>query len=204
MHYSRRGMMLAALGAGLLSRFAWAADTFRLDEWPASMPATDFHLIDTDSRPRSLSDYRGKVTLIFFGFTHCPDVCPAALAKLALVMKQLGALADKVQVLFVTLDPERDTPAALKSYVTYFDPRFVGLTGSNAQINAAAAGFSVHYAKVVRGNDYSIDHSTGVYVCDAAGRLRLVGNTATAAADWTHDIGLLAAPDHSPSRRTGS
>ncbi len=194
MRYSRRGMILAALGAGLLSRFARAADTFRLDEWPASMPVTDFDLVDTDARPRRLSDYRGKVNLIFFGFTHCPDVCPAALVKLALVMKQLGSLADRVQVLFVTLDPDRDTPAALKSYVAYFDPRFVGLTGSNAQINAAAASFSVHYAKVVRGNDYSIDHSTGVYVCDTTGRLRLVGNLRTPVGDWTHDIGLLAAP----------
>jgi protein SCO1/2 len=113
--------------------------------------------------------------------------------KLALVMKQLGSLADKVQVLFVTLDPDRDTPAELKSYVAFFDPRFVGLTGSNAQIYAAATSFSVHYAKVGRGSDYSIDHSTGVYVCDTTGRLRLVGNLDTRVADWTHDIGLLAA-----------
>jgi protein SCO1/2 len=186
-------MILAVSAALLLSGLARSADTFRLDEWPASMPAPDFHLVDTDATPRRLSDYRGKVTILFFGFTHCPDVCPAALFKLALVMKRLGRAADKVQVLFVTLDPERDTPAALKSYVTYFDPRFVGLTGSNAQINSAAASFSVHYAKVVRGEDYTIDHSTGVYVCDTTGHLRLVGNLDTSVEDWTHDIGLLAA-----------
>jgi len=186
-------MILAALGAGLLSGFARAQDAFRLDQWPASMPAPDFHLVDTDATPRRLSDYRGKVTVVFFGFTHCPEVCPAALMKLALVMKRLGGVADRVRVLFVTLDPERDTPATLKSYVAFFNPKFVGLTGSNAAVNAAAASFSVHYAKVVSGDDYSIDHSTGVYVCDATGRLRLVGNLATSIADWTHDIGLLAA-----------
>jgi protein SCO1/2 len=157
------------------------------------MPVPDFSLLDTDATPRRLSDYRGKVSIVFFGFTHCPEVCPAALARLALVMKQLGVVADKVQVLFVTLDPDRDTPASLKSYVEYFDPRFVGLTGSNAQIKAAAESFAVHYAKVVGGNDYSIDHSTGLYVCDATGRLRLVGNLSTPVSDWTHDIGLLAA-----------
>ncbi len=158
------------------------------------MPAPGFQLIDGDAMPRRLSDYRGKVTVIFFGFTHCPDVCPATLVKLEQVMKSLGSLAERVQVLFVSLDPVRDTPAALKSYVAYFDPKFVALTGSNAQLNAAATSFSVHYAKVVRGNDYSIDHSTGVYVCDTTGRLRLVGNLTTSVADWTHDIGLLAAP----------
>jgi protein SCO1/2 len=187
-------MILAALGAALLSGGARSASSFRLDEWPASMPVPDFNLLDTDAAPHRLMDYRGEVTIVFFGFTHCPEVCPAALAKLALVMKQLGVVADKVQVLFVTLDPDRDTPASLKSYVEYFDPRFVGLTGSNAQIKAAAERFAVHYAKVVGGNDYSIDHSTGLYVCDATGRLRLVGNLLTPVSDWTHDIRLLAAP----------
>ena len=196
--YKLRRIVLPVLGAGLLgaglvSGFARSADIFRLDQWPASMPTPEFHLVDTDATPRSSSDYRGKVTVVFFGFTHCPDVCPAALTKLALVVKQLGGAADRVQVLFVTLDPDRDTPAALKSYVAFFNPKFVGLTGSTAAVNAAAASFSVHYAKVARGNDYSIAHSTGVYVCDATGRLRLVGNPSTRAADWTHDIRLLAA-----------
>jgi protein SCO1 len=187
-------MMLAALTACLSSGLVRSADTFHLKQWPASMPAPDFQLVDTDAAPRRLSDYRGKVTIVFFGFTHCPDVCPATFVKLALAMKGLGALADRVQVLFVTLDPDRDTPAALKSYVAFFDPRFVGLTGSNAQINAAASSFSVHYARVPQGNDYSIDHSSGIYVCDSMGRLRLVGTPATGVADWTHDISLLAAP----------
>jgi protein SCO1/2 len=187
-------MMLAALGAALLSGFARSQGSFRLDQWPASMPAPDFHLLDADATPRRMSDYRGKVTVVVFGFTHCPDLCPTALLKLALAMKQLGGFADKVQVLFVTLDPDRDTPATLKSYVAFFDPKFVGLRGSNAEVDAAAKSFSVHYARVVRGNDYSIDHSSGVYVCDATGRLRLVGNFGTSVADWTHDIGLLAAP----------
>jgi protein SCO1 len=190
----RRRMMLVALAGCLSSGLVRSAETFRLAQWPRSMPVPDFQLVDNDAVPRRLSDYRGKITIIFFGFTHCPDVCPATFVKLAQAMKELGALADRVQVLFVTLDPDRDTSAALKSYVAYFDPRFVGLTGSNAQINAAASSFSVHYAKVAQGNEYSIDHSSGIYVCDGTGRLRLVGTLATRVADWTHDISLLAAP----------
>ena len=108
-------MMLAALTACLSSGLVRSADTFHLEQWPASMPVPDFQLVDTEAAPRRLSDYRGKVTIVFFGFTHCPDVCPATFVKLALAMKELGALADRVQVLFVTLDPERDTPAELKS-----------------------------------------------------------------------------------------
>lgn len=189
----RRPVMLAALAACLSSAPVRSADTFHLEQWPPSMPVPDFQLVDADAAPRRLSDYRGKVTIIYFGFTHCADVCPATFVQLALALKGLGALAERVQVLFITLDPERDTPAVLKSYVAFFDPRFIGLTGSNAEINAAASSFSVHYAKVPQGNEYSIDHSSGIYVCDSTGRLRLVGTPATRVADWTHDISLLAA-----------
>jgi protein SCO1/2 len=185
-------MMLAGLTACLSSGLVRAADAFRLEQWPPSMPVPDFQLLDTNATPRRLSDYRGKVTIVFFGFMHCADVCPATFVKLSLVMKELGALADRVQVLFVTLDPDRDSLAALKSYVALFNPQFVGLTGSYAQINAAASGFSVHYAKVPLGDGYTIDHSSGIYVCDRSGRLRLVGTLATRVADWTHDIRLLA------------
>ena len=169
------------------------ADDYRLTAWPLHAESPQFNLKDAGGRPRSLADFRGRVVVVFFGFVHCPDACPTELFKLALVMKQLGAVGDRIQVLFITLDPERDTPAVLKSYVSAFDPRFVALTGTNLEIDAAAASFFVQYAKVGSGADYSIDHSTSTYVIDPAGRLRLIGGMKTTAGDYAHDLSLLAA-----------
>jgi protein SCO1/2 len=166
---------------------------FRLAVWPQRAESPALRLFDFDGRPRQLADYRGRVLVIFFGFVRCPDACPAELFKLALAMKRLGPVSEHMQVLFVTLDPERDTPQVLKSYVTAFDPRFVGLTGSTADIDRAAMSFYVEYARVARGADYSIDHSTSTFVLDAHGRLRLVGTLDTTVDDWVHDLGLVAA-----------
>jgi protein SCO1/2 len=166
---------------------------FRLAAWPQRAESPALRLLDFDGRPRQLADYRGRVLVIFFGFVRCPDACPAELFKLALAMKRLGPLSEHMQVLFVTLDPERDTPKVLKRYVTAFDPRFVGLTGSTAEIDRAATSFYVEYARVGRGADYSIDHSTSTFVLDAHGRLRLIGTLDTAVDDWVHDLGLVAA-----------
>jgi protein SCO1/2 len=101
-----------------------------------------------------LRDYRGRIVVIFFGFLRCPDACPAGLFKLALVMKQFGPIAAQVQVLFVTLDPERDAPPLLKSYAAAFHPGFVGLAGTSAQVDRAASSFNVEYARVPLGKDY--------------------------------------------------
>jgi protein SCO1/2 len=169
------------------------ADDYRLTVWPPHAESPQFNLKDLDGRPRSLADYRGRILVVFFGFTHCPDACPTELFKLALAMKQLAAVSDRIQVLFITLDPERDSPAVLKSYVAAFDPRFAALTGTNAEIDAAAASFFVQFAKVGTGADYTIDHSTASYVIDAAGRLRLIGGRKTTAGDYTHDLSALAA-----------
>jgi protein SCO1 len=166
---------------------------YRLAVWPPHAVSPQLNLVDQDGVPRSLADYRGRIVVVFFGFVHCPDACPTELFKLALVMKQLGKVSDRVQVVFVTLDPERDTPALLKSYVSSFDPGFIALTGTNAQIDAAAASFYVQYARVGTGADYSIDHSTSTYVIDAAGRLRLIGGMKTTAGDYAHDLSSLAA-----------
>lgn len=166
---------------------------FRLAVWPQGTESPVLRLVDFAGRPRELADYRGRVLVIFFGFVRCPDACPAELFKLALAMKRLGPLSEHVQVLFVTLDPERDTPQVLKSYLSAFDPRFVGLTGSTADIDRAAASFYVEYARVGRGADYSIDHSTSTFVLDAHGRLRLVGTLETSIEDWVHDLSLVAA-----------
>jgi protein SCO1/2 len=153
----------------------------------------DFHLIDHHGHPRSLADFRGKVVVLFFGYTHCPDVCPTTLGELAEVMKRLGPDADKVQVLFVTLDPARDTPALLAQYVPAFHPSFLGLYGDEAATRKAAADFKVFYQKQP-GRDadsYTLDHGANSFVFDPQGRLRLVFGYASGVEPLVHDIRLL-------------
>jgi protein SCO1 len=135
----------------------------------------DFALLDHNGKPRTLADFRGKVVVLFFGYTSCPDVCPTTMAELANIMKQLGPQADQVQVLFVTLDPERDTREVLASYVPAFDKRFLGLYGDAAATAKAAREFKVFYSKVpgATPGSYTIDHMAGTYVFDRAGKLRL-------------------------------
>ena len=132
-------------------------------------------LTDHTGASRTLADWKGKVVVVFFGFTQCPDVCPTTLATMADVMKRLGPDADKVQVLFVTVDPERDTQAVLAPYVTAFDPRFVGLWGDTDATEKAAREFKVFYQKVPGRAEgtYTIDHTAASYVIDREGRLRL-------------------------------
>jgi protein SCO1 len=184
-----------ASGCGLLQAAAipHPGNAYRLSSWPHHGASPDFLLIDVDGRPRTMADYRGKVVVLMFGFVRCPDVCPTELIKLAEAMKKLGPASAHVQVLFISLDPERDTPAILKSYVEAFDPRFGGLSGTTAQTDAAAASFFVQYAKVPDGDDYVISHSSGIYLIDTVGRLRLVGTMNTTVADLVHDIAALTA-----------
>jgi protein SCO1/2 len=180
------------IAGGLLGFRMLRPSEFRLDVVPPGAASSDFHLVDFDGHPRSLADYRGQVVVIFFGYVHCPDACPAELFKLAQVMKRLGPASPHVQVLLITLDPQRDTLPILKSYVTGFDPRFVGLSGTGAQIDEAAASFYVAHAKVELANDYAaIDHSTATYVLDAGGRRRLIGSMSTSIDDFAHDIEIL-------------
>lgn len=137
--------------------------------------ANDFALIDHHGKPRTLADFKGKAVVVFFGFMNCPDVCPTTMAEMANVMKQLGADAERVQVLFVTVDPERDTPELLAKYVPAFDPRFIGLTGDKAAIEKVAKEFRVFYQKSPgkEPGSYSVDHTSGSYVFDPQGRIRL-------------------------------
>ena len=128
-----------------------------------------FSLVDHTGKPRRDTDYRGRLLLLYFGFTFCPDVCPTDLQAIAQTLERLGEAAEAVQPLFVTLDPERDTPARLASYVTFFHPRLVGLTGDADSIREAARAYKVYYAKVPSSNDYTIDHSGYVYLMDRAG-----------------------------------
>jgi len=137
--------------------------------------AKGFALTDHTGKPRTLADFKGKVVVVFFGYTQCPDVCPTTMAEMASVMQKLGPLADQVQVLFITLDPERDTQQLLASYVPAFDKRFIGLRGTPGQTAKTAREFKVFYAKVPGAdpNSYTIDHTAGSYVFDRDGRLRL-------------------------------
>lgn len=129
-----------------------------------------------DGKPRTLADFRGKAVLVFFGYTHCPDVCPTTLADAAQALKALGKDGDRVQVLFVTVDPERDTPEVLARYVPAFDARFLGLHGDAAAIQKAAKEFKIYYEKRPgkAPGEYTMDHSGQSYVFDAQGRIRLL------------------------------
>jgi protein SCO1/2 len=172
----RRALALAAALAG-----AWALAG--CDRGGAAFKSTDvtgadygrtLALTDHTGAPRTLADWKGKLVVLFFGFTQCPDVCPTTLATMADVMKRLGPDADRVQVVFVTVDPERDTQAVLAPYVTAFDPRFVGLWGDADATAKAAREFRVFFQKVpLKSGGYSIDHTAASYVLDGQGRLRL-------------------------------
>ena len=131
-------------------------------------------LPDTSGRVRHLEDFRGKAVVLFFGFTHCPDVCPTTLADLASVMKAIGPDADRVQVLFVSVDPERDTAQDLDRYVHAFDSRFIALRGDLAATQRVAKDFKIYFEKRKQGASYTIDHSAQSYVIDPQGRLRLL------------------------------
>lgn len=150
--------------------------------------ARDFQLLDADNRERTLADFKGRAVLIFFGFTQCPDVCPTALIRAAEVKRLLGADGDRLQVLFVTLDPERDTPEVLKAYTAAFDPTFLGLHADLQRTADTASAFKVYFKKVPTGASYTLDHSAFSYVYDPAGRLRLLLKHEQSAEDCADDL----------------
>lgn len=133
----------------------------------------DFRLTDTEGRMRTLADFRGKLVMIFFGFVQCPVVCPTALLRAVEVRNALGKGGEKIQVIFITLDPERDTPEIIKGYTSAFDASFIGLYADLAGTERVAKDFRVFYQKVPTGNSYTIDHTAYTYVYDGSGRLRL-------------------------------
>ena len=152
-----------------------------------------FTLTDHNGKQRSLEDFRGQVVVMFFGFTHCPDVCPTTLAELAGAVKKLGPAGEKVQVLLVTIDPERDTPELLAKYVTAFNPKFLALRGNADETARVAKEFKVIYQKVAgpRPENYAMDHSAGSYIFDRQGRLRLYVGYGRGADVFAHDLDLL-------------
>jgi protein SCO1 len=152
--------------------------------------ANRLELSDSAGRVRNLNEFAGRVVVIFFGYTQCPDVCPTTLSEMSAVKKSLGSEADKLQVVFVSLDPERDTPELLQSYMANFDPSFLALRPTLAQLPEVAQHFKIHYKKVdgKTPNSYTLEHSAGSYVLDTHGRVRLFMRYGTSIASVTHDI----------------
>ena len=157
--------------------------------------ARTFELPDQNGKLRTLADFKGKVTVVFFGFTQCPDVCPSTLAELSQVKKQLGAAGQDVQGIFISVDPKRDTPALLKAYVESFDPGFVALRGTPEQTTATAKEFKVFFAQVPGKTEgsYSVDHTAGSYVFDRQGKVRLFVRYGSGAEALAADLKTLLA-----------
>ena len=183
-----RWLLAAALLAGCDS-----GPKFRSTDITGADFGKELALTGHDGKPRSLADFRGKVVVLVFGYTHCPDICPTTLADVAAVTKQLGSDAARVQVLFVTLDPERDTPDVLASYAPAFDPGFLGLYGDAAATQRAAKDFKIFYEKRPAGapGAYTVDHSAQSYVLDAQGHLRLFVRHDRIAQDLPNDLRVL-------------
>ncbi|NDV13209.1 SCO family protein [Crenobacter caeni] len=159
----------------------------------------DFTLTRHDGTAVSLADYQGKVVALFFGYTHCPDICPTTMLEYAGAMKTLGADADAVQVLFVSVDPGRDTPEVLAGYVPHFDRRFAGLTGDKTALTDVARRYRVvSTVQPTEGGGYLVDHSAGSYLLDTAGRVRAYEPYGTPSATLAHDIRLLLAEPRKP------
>lgn len=167
--------MAALLLAGCDKPGAGGGASFKAVDITGAEYARELSLQDPDGKTRTLGDFKGKVTVVFFGYTQCPDVCPTTMAELAQVKQSLGADGERIQGVFVTVDPERDTPELLKAYMGSFDPSFVALRGTPEQTSATAKEFKVFYAKVPGKAEgtYTMDHTAGSYVFDAAGKVRL-------------------------------
>ena len=199
---ARRGFMTRCASLALTAPWLAACDrapsagqtrAFRGIDITGAPYARDFVLTDFHGQTRHLADYRGKVLMLYFGFVQCPDVCPTALTRAAGVMQRLGADATQLQLLFVTVDPERDTPELLREYLAAFHPSFVALTGSADQIKAAADEFRAFYKKVPTGSSYTMDHTALSYLFDRQGRVRVALRHEQTVDDYTADVQALLA-----------
>lgn len=195
---STRRLALAALTALALSACQKAGPdrpAFKGIDLTGAEYARTLNLTDQDGHARSLADFKGKVLVVFFGYTQCPDVCPTTMAEVAEVKRSLGADGDKVQGVFVTIDPERDTAALLKAYLASFDPSFVGLRGSAEQTQAAAKEFKVFFAKVPgkTPETYTMDHTAASFIFDTEGRVRVYARYGAGAQPLADDVKLLLA-----------
>ena len=198
-YLGRYGLVAAVLAAALLAASCQKAQdtkpSFKAIDITGADYARELGLPDVDGKLRTLADFKGKVVVVFFGFMQCPDVCPTTLLELASVKKALGAEGARVQGIFITVDPERDTPELLKAYINNFGTDFVALRGSIDETKAVAKGFKVFFAKVPGKTEdsYSVDHTAGSYVFDTQGRVRLFTRYGTGAEALTHDLKVLLA-----------
>jgi protein SCO1/2 len=186
--------LLIALAAAVLSACGGGSEApkFKLTDVSGAGFGKELNLTDHNGKPRTLADFRGKVVTVFFGFTHCPDACPTTMIEMAQVAKELGADADKLQVLFVTVDPERDTQKVLAQYVPSFHPGFLGLYGDAEATARVAKEFKVYFNKQpAKSGGYSVDHSAGTFILDRQGRLRLFAQYGQGAEAILHDVRLL-------------
>jgi protein SCO1/2 len=183
--------LISALLAASVLMAACGSYHFEGTVYPDPQPAPDFELTTTDGGPFRLSEQRGQIVLMFFGYTSCPDVCPMTLAEANQVLKGLGDAGDRVRFLFITVDPERDTPEVLATYVTAFHPAIVGLTGSSEELAAVYQDYGIFIEKQVLNESavgYIVNHTARVFLVDAEGRLRLSYAFGTPPEDILNDI----------------
>lgn len=193
---NRRTLGLWLVGAGLsagLIACSPSAPSFKSVDITGADYAKGFAMSDQNGQQRTLADFAGKVVIVFFGYTQCPDVCPTSMQELAEVKRLLGAEGDKLQGVFITLDPERDTPELLKAYMANFDPSFVALHPTPEQLVAVAKDFKIYYKKVdgQTATSYTLDHSAGSYSFDPQGRVRLYNRYGMGAAALAADTAAL-------------
>jgi len=195
--WHRRHLLSFLLAAPVLpvltacSPHAPAVGQFRGLDITGAPYGKDFRLTDFNGKERTLADFKGQVVMLYFGFVQCPDVCPTALSRAVETRRLLGAAADRLQVIFVTVDPERDSGAVLKDYMAAFDASFLALSGDLKQTRETADAFKAYYKKVPTGSSYTMDHSALSYLFDPSGTLRVAMRHEQTAADYAHDIALL-------------
>jgi protein SCO1/2 len=188
------GLRMLALGVLLSAGVAAAAvpaPAFKAGVFDPPRQAPDFTLQGTNGQALRLSDYRGKVVLLAFGYSHCLSVCPITLHTFAQTLRQLSTAAAGVQVVYVTVDPQRDTVATLKAFVGGFDPRIIGGTGTEKQLAQVRKDYGVNATRIPDGNSYMYDHSSSIYLVDRVGRLRALMPYGHPAEDFVHDLRIL-------------
>ncbi|MGB9799831.1 MAG: SCO family protein [Thermanaerothrix sp.] len=184
-------LAVALVAVGLLLR---PQGQFRGSLLDPPIPAPDFSLTQANGETFTLSAQKEKIVLLFFGYTYCPDVCPTTLADLAQVMKRLGRQSERVRVVFISVDPQRDTPERAQSYAAAFDPSFIGLSGTEADLQPVWNAYGVYRLvrdSESRGSDYLVDHSARVYLIDGKGNLRLTYSFGTPVEDLENDLRLI-------------
>lgn len=191
--FSRRRLLLAGTASLALAACSKSPQSFKGIDITGADYATGFSLTDHNGQQRTLADFKGKAVVIFFGFTQCPDVCPTSMTEMAQAKQLLGADGERLQGLFITVDPERDTPAVMKQYVANFDPSFLALYAAPGELDAVVKSFKAYYKKVEgkTPTSYTMDHSAGSYVYDPQGRIRLYHRYGSGAQALADDLKIL-------------